>query len=47
MNSITGIPTLQDYYKYITFNPILITIIVVIIIVLYLLLFSSLGSNQI
>ena len=43
MNSITGIPTLQDYYKYITFNPILITIIVVIII-LYLLFFSSLGQ---
>ena len=46
MNSITGIPTLQDYYKYITFNPILITIIVVIII-LYLLFFSSLGQSNI
>ena len=46
MNSITGIPTLQDNYKYITFNPILITIIVVIII-LYLLFFSSLGQSNI
>ena len=46
MNSITGIPTLQDYYRYITFNPILLTIIVVIII-LYLLLFSSLGGSNV
>ena len=44
-NSITGIPTLQDYYRYITFNPILITIIVVIFI-LYLLFFSSLGASN-
>ena len=31
MNSITGIPTWNNYYKYITFNPILIVIIVVIV----------------
>ena len=46
MNSITGMPTLQNYYKYITFNPILITIIVIII-VLYLIIFGTLGSSNI
>ena len=46
MNSITEMPTVQDYYKYITFNPILITIIVVVII-LYLLFFSSLGESNV
>jgi hypothetical protein len=46
MNSISGIPAMQNYYKYITFNPILITIIVVIIII-YIFLFGSLGSANI
>jgi hypothetical protein len=46
MNSISGIPAMQNYYKYITYNPILITIIVVIIII-YIFLFGSLGSANI
>tara|TARA_Y100000389_G_scaffold39423_1_gene33840 strand:- start:166 stop:1017 length:852 start_codon:yes stop_codon:yes gene_type:complete len=45
MNSITGVPTLQDYYKYMTFNPVLVVIIIVIIIV-YFILFGSLGGSQ-
>ena len=45
MNSITGIPTLQNYYKYMTFNPILIVIIIVIILV-YFILFGSLGVSS-
>lgn len=44
MNSITGVPTLQDYYKYITFNPTLIAIIIVVIII-YFILFGSLGGT--
>ena len=44
LNSITGVPTLKNYYKYITFNPILLTIIVVILI-LYFILFGSLGNS--
>lgn len=45
MNSITGIPTLQNYYKYMTFNPVLITIIVAVIII-YFILFGSLGGSS-
>ena len=45
MNSITGIPTLENYYKYMTFNPILIVIIIVIILV-YFILFGSLGVSS-
>lgn len=44
MNSITGVPTLQDYYKYITFNPTLIAIIIVVMII-YFTLFGSLGGT--
>ena len=46
MNSITGVPTLQDYYKYITFNPTLIAIIMAVIII-YFILFGSLGTSGI
>ena len=45
MNSITGIPTLESYYKYITFNPILI-IIITVVIVLYFIMFSTLGRSN-
>ncbi len=30
MNSITGVPTLHDYYKYLSINPTIIAIIVVV-----------------
>jgi len=44
MNSITGIlPTLNNYYDNISFNPIIITVLVVIII-FYFILFGSLGE---
>ena len=45
MNSVTGIPTWNNYYKYLSFNPILVIIIVVIIII-YLMLFGSLGGSN-
>ena len=45
MNSITGIPTWNNYYKYMAFNPTLVIIIIVIIII-YLMLFGSLGDLQ-
>jgi hypothetical protein len=46
MNSITGIPTWNNYYKYMAFNPTLVVIIIVIIII-YLMLFGSLGGSTI
>ena len=46
MNSITGIPTWNNYYKYMAFNPTLVIIIIVIIII-YLILFGSLGKSTI
>ena len=46
MNSATGIPTWNNIYKYLTFNPTLI-IIVIVVIILYLLFFGSLGSGNI
>lgn len=45
MNSITGIPTLENYYKYITYNPIII-IIIVVVIVLYFIMFGTLGRSN-
>ena len=45
MNSVTGIPTLDNYYDNISFNPILITILIAIIL-LYFVLFGSLGYNS-
>ena len=44
MNSISGIPTLDNYYENVLFNPILI-IVLVIIILLYLVFFGSLGGS--
>lgn len=44
MNSITGIPTWDNYYKYITFNPTLIAIIVIVVVV-YVIMFGSLGTS--
>ena len=44
MNSITGVPTMEKYYEYISFNPIFI-IILIAIIVLYLVFFGSLGGE--
>jgi hypothetical protein len=45
MNSITGVPTWNNYSNYLTFNPVLV-IILVVIILLYLLLFGSLGNGS-
>ncbi len=42
MNSVTGIPVLENYFNGISINPLLL-IIVVIVIVLYVILFGSLG----
>jgi hypothetical protein len=44
MNSITGIPTWNNYYNYLSFNPTLVIIIIVIIFI-YLILFGSLGRT--
>ena len=44
MDSVTGIPTLSNFFNNIGFNPIIIIIIVGVIIA-YILLFSSLGSS--
>jgi hypothetical protein len=46
MNSIVGVPTLDNYYNSIPFNPIVLTVVVVIIL-LYFVLFSSLGKTVI
>ena len=43
MNSITNVPALKNYYKYITFNPVLI-ISLIVILILYFVFFGSLGS---
>lgn len=45
MNSVTGIPTMGDYYRNLAINPIFIGIAAVIILA-YLLLFSSLGGSS-
>jgi hypothetical protein len=45
MNSITGIPTLENYYSNNLFNPIII-IVLVSIIIFYLILFGSLGGSS-
>ena len=39
MNSATGIPTWDNYYNYLTFNPTLI-IVLIVIILLYFILFG-------
>ena len=44
MNSIIGIPTMDNYYNNLKFNPILITVLVVVIL-LYFVLFGSLGES--
>jgi hypothetical protein len=44
MNSVTGFPTLDKIYDYISFNPIII-IVLVIIIIFYFILFGSLGDS--
>ena len=46
MNSITGVPMLNSYQKYLTFNPTLI-IVLVVVILLYLVLFGSLGGQNV
>ena len=46
MNSITGVPVWDSYYKYLTFNPTLI-IVLVVVILLYFVLFGSLGGQNI
>ena len=45
MNSVTGIPTMDGYYRNLALNPIFIVIVVVIILA-YVLLFSSLGGSD-
>ena len=44
MNSVTGIPTMDGFYKNLALNPIFIVIVMVVILA-YLLLFSSLGGS--
>ena len=44
MNSVSGIPTLDNYYENVLLNPVLI-IVLVIIILLYLVFFGSLGGS--
>jgi hypothetical protein len=44
MNSITGIPTMDGYYRNLALNPVFIVIIIVVILA-YVLLFSSLGGS--
>lgn len=43
MNSVTGIPILQNYFDNLSFNPVFL-IIVIVIIVLYFILFGYLGG---
>lgn len=45
MNSVTGIPTMGDYYRNLSLNPVIIGVVVVVILA-YLLLFSSLGGSS-
>ncbi len=45
MNSVTGIPVLQNYFNGISVNPVLL-FIVIIVIIIYLILFGSLGSGN-
>jgi len=45
MNSVTGIPTMDNYYRNLALNPIFLGIVAVIILA-YLLLFSSLGGSS-
>lgn len=44
MDSVTGVPTLSNYFNSLPLNPSFIVLIVVVILA-YILLFSSLGSN--
>ena len=44
MDSVTGVPTLSNYFNNLPLNPIFI-VIIVIVILSYVLLFSSLGSS--
>lgn len=44
MDSVTGVPTLSNYFNSLPLNPSFIVVIVVVILA-YILLFSSLGSN--
>ena len=44
MNSVSGLPTMGNYFNFLPFNPVFIIIIVVVILA-YVLLFSSLGKG--
>ena len=45
LNSMTGVPTFENYYKYITLNPIIITVVIVVFLA-YILLFTSLAGSS-
>lgn len=45
MNSVTGIPVLQNFFNGISINPLLL-IIIIVVIILYIILFGSLGSGN-
>ena len=44
MDSVTGVPTLSNYFNNLPLNPMFI-VIIVIVILSYVMLFSSLGSS--
>lgn len=45
MNSIIGIPTMSNYYKYMSFNPLLISILIGVLII-YFIFFGTLGTSN-